>query len=672
MNKTVSILSWNIHDLMDQTLGAKSTQKEFCDTINKGVLFCLQETKADVHMPNYMCFNKTRPTSRSGGLTIGVHRSVSDHVKEIPSDYEDIMAISISSSLTGFTKDIVLINVYDSPPQSSYKAKQRASGNDIDTIDQLTDFIAGLENKSIFLAGDFNARTGRLNSGRITHDISQNFGAHLQESYPSSLTMRASKDTTLNERGRKLLEFMESCNLTILNGSTVGDIFGEFTSLQYNGASVVDYMAVSPNLIDVVDSVKVFPLTPFSDHSPLLCSLKHSCSILDDFSLSQRYDEAPQKLKWDPETSGGMFKVKQDTQEYREIIKSILQKECQSAEDVIRLNEKLSRVLKNTGEKCGKERKITNKAKRKTIHPKNKWFDISCILKKRELNILSKRYGKHPTDAGIRDNFYRKKKEYKSHIKRKKYLYFKEINEDILQDGNISWSDFKRLKSATQEESKLDFFDIENFFRFFKELYKKRVITKDLTLGTQANAEPPNMLLLLQDILNKDVHMEELMKCVKGLKNGKAAGEDGVINEFLKNCGESTLEAIGKLFNECLRFGVYPWNTTIITPLHKKGCPHDPDNYRAIAVGSNLGKLFSTILLNRLLEFRSKHCPDTPNQRGFCKGAQTADHIFSLSTCTEKYVRRQRKRLYTCFVDFRKAFDATQSPEKRFYTHSLD
>ena len=116
--------------------------------------------------------------------------------------------------------------------------------------------------------------------------------------------------------------------------------------------------------------------------------------------------------------------------------------------------------------------------------------------------------------------------------------------------------------------------------------------------------------------------------------------------------------ALARLFNECLKFEVYPWNTTLITPLHKKGCPHEPDNYRAIAVGSNIGKLFSSLLLNRLLEFRSIHCPDTPNQRGFCKDAQTADHIFSLNTCIEKYVKKQRKRLYSCFVDFQKAFDS--------------
>ena len=70
-------------------------------------------------------------------------------------------------------------------------------------------------------------------------------------------------------------------------------------------------------------------------------------------------------------------------------------------------------------------------------------------------------------------------------------------------------------------------------------------------------------------------------------------------------------------------------------------------------------KLFSQILLDRLIKFRSGKCPDTINQLGFCKGAQTVDHIFTLNTCIEKYVHHLKgNRLYTCFVDFRKAFDS--------------
>ena len=240
-------------------------------------------------------------------------------------------------------------------------------------------------------------------------------------------------------------------------------------------------------------------------------------------------------------------------------------------------------------------------------------------------------------------------------------MFYKEINEDILKDGHISWKDFNKLKDSNKEEPVLDLFDIENFYNFFKNLYKTKTVPKELV---QQNDE--SEIIIDTEILNKDIDQDEMKKGIKCLQNGKAAGIDLILNEFLKTSTDEVVKLIQKLFNECLKFGVYPWNTTIVTPLHKKGCPHDPDNYRAIAVGSNLGKLFSNILLSRLLEFRAVHCPESLNQRGFCKGAQTSDHIFTLNTCIEKYVKVQRKRLYSCFVDFQKAFD-TVSREALLY-----
>ena len=73
---------------------------------------------------------------------------------------------------------------------------------------------------------------------------------------------------------------------------------------------------------------------------------------------------------------------------------------------------------------------------------------------------------------------------------------------------------------------------------------------------------------------------------LKGLI-GKAVAEDTIANEFLKSLRTVTRNTICHLFNECLRLGTYPWNTSIVTPLHKKGGLYDPDNYRAIAVASN-------------------------------------------------------------------------------------
>ena len=91
---------------------------------------------------------------------------------------------------------------------------------------------------------------------------------------------------------------------------------------------------------------------------------------------------------------------------------------------------------------------------------------------------------------------------------------------------------------------------------------------------------------------------------------------------------------------------------------HKRGDPYNPDNYRAIALGSCIGKLFSSILLNRISNFRQETCPDHINQLGFKKEAQTADHILTLKTTIDKYISRPQSKLYACYVDFKKAFDS--------------
>ena len=173
--------------------------------------------------------------------------------------------------------------------------------------------------------------------------------------------------------------------------------------------------------------------------------------------------------------------------------------------------------------------------------------------------------------------------------------------------------------------------------------------------NTKNNSEAFNEELT--DILDSPITIGEVEEILKRAKKGKAVAEDLIPNEFLKASNPQMLKAITHLFNECLRLGAYPWNTSNVTPLHKKGCTYDPNNYRAIAVSSNIGKLFSSILLERLVRYKSLVKPDTPNQLGFCKEAQTSDHILTLSTCIDKYINVNKGRLYTCFVDFAKAFD---------------
>ena len=73
-------------------------------------------------------------------------------------------------------------------------------------------------------------------------------------------------------------------------------------------------------------------------------------------------------------------------------------------------------------------------------------------------------------------------------------------------------------------------------------------------------------------------------------------------------------------------------HTHTLSPLSiKRGTNQIPITTRAIAVSSVIGKLFSTILIERLIKYRLKFNPDPPNQLGFTKNAQTYDHKNSKS-----------------------------------------
>ena len=61
---------------------------------------------------------------------------------------------------------------------------------------------------------------------------------------------------------------------------------------------------------------------------------------------------------------------------------------------------------------------------------------------------------------------------------------------------------------------------------------------------------------------------------------------------------------------------------------------------------------------NRLLNFANKQKLIHPTQIGFMPGNRTADHILTLKTLHDKYVKHENEKIYACFVDFRKAFDS--------------
>ncbi len=152
---------------------------------------------------------------------------------------------------------------------------------------------------------------------------------------------------------------------------------------------------------------------------------------------------------------------------------------------------------------------------------------------------------------------------------------------------------------------------------------------------------------------------DEIKVAIKHLKKGKACGVDQISNEMLKCGGVATLPILNKLFNSVLQSGQYPtlWQGSWLKPLHKGGDTTDPNRYRGISIMSCMSKLFCTVLNNRLVKFLKLNNFNSEYQIGFSENCKTSDHILTLKTLTDKYFHK-KKKLFTCFIDFRKAFDS--------------
>ena len=88
----------------------------------------------------------------------------------------------------------------------------------------------------------------------------------------------------------------------------------------------------------------------------------------------------------------------------------------------------------------------------------------------------------------------------------------------------------------------------------------------------------------------------------------------------------------------------------------KKGSQDDVNNYRGITLLSTLGKLFTSILNNRLKTWAEEYHVYVEAQAGFRASMGTTDHIFVMHGVIN-HLSNKGEKLFCAFVDFTKAFD---------------
>ena len=238
-----------------------------------------------------------------------------------------------------------------------------------------------------------------------------------------------------------------------------------------------------------------------------------------------------------------------------------------------------------------------------------------------------------------------RKKQYEEQLMNKmEYLYTNNKSE--------FW---KFLKSMKNERKNDELPQLNTLIDHFKNLFLQET-DNDVIYDTENTSNEQKKDF---DILNTSIIQKEVEEGIHNLKSRKSPGFDCVTNEMLKCTTSHGKKLLTLLFNKVLKSGIFPyeWNYGMIKLINKGMDVYDANDYRGITLNSCLGKLFCTILYNRiapLLENKNILCKE---QAGFRQNHRTTDYIFLLRTVIKKYTTKNNI-LFSCFVDFSKAFDS--------------
>ena len=159
--------------------------------------------------------------------------------------------------------------------------------------------------------------------------------------------------------------------------------------------------------------------------------------------------------------------------------------------------------------------------------------------------------------------------------------------------------------------------------------------------------------------LDYSITAADINSALKRLNKDSSPGPDRVSGAHLLAGIDVLMPALKLLFNKMFSSAKQPsvFSLNFLKAIFKKGDTSDPENYRGIAIGSTIAKIFELILLERLENRMTNTHPLSPNQIGFKKRHRTSDHIFVLNYIVNKIVKNEKRKLFVAFIDFRKAFD---------------
>ena len=175
----------------------------------------------------------------------------------------------------------------------------------------------------------------------------------------------------------------------------------------------------------------------------------------------------------------------------------------------------------------------------------------------------------------------------------------------------------------------------------------------------------PPYFELDSELSDIDITREDVVKQLKKLNTGKAAGMDGIPPLLLVETADALALPISMIFKKSLEEGCIPndWRKAKVAPIYKnKGSRSSTNNYRPVSLTSVLCKTMETLVRGKMITHLKDNNLICDQQHGFTSGRSCVTQLLDTLDCWTEILDRGES-VDVVYMDFRKAFDSV--PHRR-------
>ena len=532
------------------------------------------------------------------------------------------------------------------PPASVRSAQLQRSSAQARFSALAAHMSAASAHSHVLLAGDFNARVGTC---------TQPWVSGLGPGIPTQLQ---NTDATVNAHGRKLLRLCEDTASVLCTGRTALDMPAQpsFKARSNTQPSRLDHVIVDADLFHTIQSCAVGPARAESDHLPLQLHLE----------LATCAPSAPQLLptpllpawRWDSALRDSYAHALQSPA-CQSLIAGSVGQACAHQHEAA--SSQLHSALDTAAHTAGlhRRRPCPTSTRPMAYYP---WFNSRCASLRSQFRHAQRTAPRTAATRLLGRQYQTQLRHSRAHHNQQRVA---DLSQLLKSNPRKFWQQARLphtvLPQQLQQPSAWDGF-IAN------------LTAAPAQLATQLPAPHTPQPPVPADSLNQPLTLAEVEAALQRLHNGRSGAMLGYTSELLRYAklaatpedpapAHLLAPCLLVLFNAAFSTGQVPlsWKSSLVTPIFKKGDATDTANYRPIAVGEPISRLYAGILAHRLVTYTEEQQLRSPTQTGYRPDLGTIHQAFALQHVIDKH-RHAKQPLYLCFVDLKSAYDKVQWP----------